>query len=120
MVCTTGFGLSLAVEDCIIIIASGKHNLIIISLAQFAHYLRYKMVKTRSKSMSVWSSGMIPALGAGGPGFKPRNGPFCFFPDPKAKALQLLFESEVKKPFDETQTKKSVKRVMAALPSNVH
>ena len=26
--------------------------------------------------MSVWSSGMIPALGAGGPGFKPRNGPF--------------------------------------------
>ena len=25
--------------------------------------------------MSVWSSGMIPASGAGGPGFKPRNGP---------------------------------------------
>ncbi len=24
---------------------------------------------------SVWSSGMIPALGAGGPGFKPRHGP---------------------------------------------
>ena len=25
--------------------------------------------------MSAWSSGMIPALGAGGPGFKPRSGP---------------------------------------------
>lgn len=29
---------------------------------------------------SVWSSGMIPALGAGGPGFKSRNGPlFALF-----------------------------------------
>ena len=27
---------------------------------------------------SIWSSGMIPALGAGGPGFKPRNGPNPF------------------------------------------
>ena len=25
---------------------------------------------------AVWSSGMIPASGAGGPGFDPRNGPF--------------------------------------------
>ena len=25
--------------------------------------------------MSAWSSGMIPALGAGGPGFEPRSGP---------------------------------------------
>ncbi|EJK56034.1 hypothetical protein THAOC_24148, partial [Thalassiosira oceanica] len=24
---------------------------------------------------SIWSSGMIPALGAGGPGFDSRNGP---------------------------------------------
>ena len=25
--------------------------------------------------LSVWSRGMIPALGAGGPGFNPRHGP---------------------------------------------
>ena len=29
--------------------------------------------------MSVWSRGMIPASGAGGPGFNPRNGPVCYF-----------------------------------------
>jgi hypothetical protein len=30
------------------------------------------------RSMSIWSRGMIPASGAGGPGFNPRNGPsFC-------------------------------------------
>lgn len=28
---------------------------------------------------AVWSSGMIPASGAGGPGFDPRNGPFDVF-----------------------------------------
>jgi hypothetical protein len=28
--------------------------------------------------LSVWSRGMIPASGAGGPGFKSRNGPFCW------------------------------------------
>ena len=28
--------------------------------------------------MAVWSSGMIPASGAGGPGFDPRNSPFFF------------------------------------------
>ncbi len=27
---------------------------------------------------SVWSSGMIPASGAGGLGFESRNRPFCF------------------------------------------
>ena len=27
--------------------------------------------------MSVWSRGMIPASGAGGPGFDSRYGPFC-------------------------------------------
>ena len=27
-------------------------------------------------SSAVWSSGMIPASGAGGPGFNPRLGPF--------------------------------------------
>ena len=26
--------------------------------------------------LSTWSRGMIPALGAGGPGFNPRSGPF--------------------------------------------
>ena len=26
--------------------------------------------------LAVWSSGMIPASGAGGPGFDPRNSPF--------------------------------------------
>ncbi len=26
---------------------------------------------------SIWSRGMIPASGAGGPGFNPRNGPFA-------------------------------------------
>ena len=26
-------------------------------------------------SMSAWSRGMIPASGAGGPGFDPRSGP---------------------------------------------
>ena len=26
--------------------------------------------------LAVWSRGMIPALGAGGPGFEPRNSPF--------------------------------------------
>ena len=33
----------------------------------------------RSEScMSAWSSGMIPALGAGGPGFKSRSGPMFY------------------------------------------
>ena len=27
--------------------------------------------------LAVWSSGMIPASGAGGPGFDPRNSPLC-------------------------------------------
>ena len=30
---------------------------------------------------SIWSSGMIPALGAGGPEFNPRNGPMIFVID---------------------------------------
>ena len=45
---------------------------------------------------SIWSSGMIPALGAGGPGFKPRNGPTItflqrapFFPWDKMEVLDL-------------------------------
>jgi hypothetical protein len=29
--------------------------------------------------MAKWSRGMIPALGAGGPGFKSRFGPLFFF-----------------------------------------
>ena len=34
--------------------------------------------KRNGSARSVWSSGMIPALGAGGPGFNPPNGPmFC-------------------------------------------
>ena len=32
--------------------------------------------------MSVWSRGMIPALGAGGPGFDSRNGPGYPFVSP--------------------------------------
>ena len=31
--------------------------------------------KRNGSARSVWSSGMIPALGAGGPGFNPPNGP---------------------------------------------
>ena len=34
-------------------------------------------VGKRNSYPAVWSRGMIPALGAGGPGFKPRLGPFC-------------------------------------------
>ncbi|KAG8343824.1 hypothetical protein TRVL_05340 [Trypanosoma vivax] len=34
----------------------------------------------RRRAMAVWSSGMIPALGAGGHGFNSRNGPFQQFP----------------------------------------
>ena len=38
----------------------------------------------RSEScMSAWSSGMIPALGAGGPGFKSRSGPIFISFGPK-------------------------------------
>ena len=38
----------------------------------------YTSIKRRIIQKSIWSSGMIPALGAGGPGFNPRNGPFDF------------------------------------------
>ena len=32
-----------------------------------------------SHKLAVWSSGMIPASGAGGPGFDPRNSPAIVF-----------------------------------------
>ena len=35
------------------------------------------IIEQDKKKKSVWSRGMIPALGAGGPGFKSRNGPFA-------------------------------------------
>ena len=49
-----------------------------ITLPQVVKCLKWCTVQKlnmMSISLSVWSSGMIPALGAGGPGFKPRNGP---------------------------------------------
>ena len=36
----------------------------------------YCIDKSKCKNvLSAWSRGMIPASGAGGPGFKPRSGP---------------------------------------------
>jgi hypothetical protein len=47
--------------------------------------LRLYLFGPPHSQLSVWSRGMIPASGAGGPGFDPRNGPFsllecCFCP----------------------------------------
>ena len=32
--------------------------------------------RDRVGNLALWSSGMIPRLGRGGPGFEPRQGPF--------------------------------------------
>ena len=40
--------------------------------------------------VSVWSSGMIPASGAGGPGFKPRNGPLLLHYHKHSTSLLFL------------------------------
>ena len=36
-------------------------------------------IKCCCSQSAVWSSGMIPASGAGGPGFDPRNSPLLIF-----------------------------------------
>ena len=36
--------------------------------------------KNLALQLAVWSSGMIPASGAGGHGFDSRNAPFIFLP----------------------------------------
>ena len=38
------------------------------------HLLYY--TERETAQLSIWSRGMIPALGAAGPGFNLRNGPF--------------------------------------------
>ena len=48
-----------------------------------------KQVWLSCTSAAQWSSGMIPASGAGGPGFKSRLSP---------RVLQMLFKSMQKKP----------------------
>ena len=43
--------------------------------------------------LSVWSSGMIRASGARGPGFKPRNGPsFVSYDQPMRRMRNVLSE----------------------------
>jgi hypothetical protein len=42
------------------------------------------------EATSIWSRGMIPASGAGGPGFKPRNGPEENLFDPVEITSQLF------------------------------
>ena len=97
MVCTTGFGFSLAV-DCMvklckrltIAVASGDsdHGCFLVLCCcccgrggrltvDGCEYVRMviMLLQRHHANKSVWSSGMIPALGAGGPGFKPRHGP---------------------------------------------
>ena len=53
--------------------------------------------------MAQWSSGMIPASGAGGPGFKSRLSP---------RVLQILFKSMQKKPKSFADIVSCVKREM--------
>lgn len=50
-------------------------------------------VKLWLVSLSIWSRGMIPASGAGGPGFDPRNGPgiFCSRRD-RGRSNTLIFQ----------------------------
>ena len=45
-------------------------------MVEFVAY-RYNKKWSCTIASSVWSRGMIPALGAGGPGFDSRNGPFA-------------------------------------------
>ena len=50
------------------------------------------MVENRNGfCVAVWSSGMIPASGAGGPGFDPRNSPLIF------ATLKSMLESGLKR-----------------------
>ena len=42
---------------------------------------RMQLIDPEILSRAQWSSGMIPASGAGGPGFKSRLSPKCFFRD---------------------------------------
>ena len=44
---------------------------------------------------SIWSSGMIPASGAGGPGFESRNGPKTISFVCHRAARALLLESDL-------------------------
>jgi hypothetical protein len=47
-------------------------------LQHISMYVSTLFSNTMCKQLSVWSSGMIPALGAGGPGFNPPNRPVRF------------------------------------------
>lgn len=42
----------------------------------------------RFATSGVWSSGMIPASGAGGPGFNSRSGPYFF--ENRVKILKFI------------------------------
>ena len=42
-------------------------------------------------NVSTWSRGMIPASGAGGPGFNPRSGPHVLLPDVQIYAFHCVY-----------------------------